>query len=341
MLYELNLASIAAGRRVAIQRANQLGLLEKHVEQFFGSHINEIILEDQLMLIGQERQLQEEADLFALDRRGILYIFEIKRWQSAAENLLQVLRYGQIFGRYEYPQLQDLARRHQKLEGELRQRHREHFELTEALKESDFNNDQIFVVVTNGVDRDTMTAIQYRGKKGLQIKCLTYHLYSINDKPYILFDVFNPEQDAIPEVESGIFIVNTNYSYMEGAWKEMISGHKAAAYYDRKYAVTGVTRGSIVYLYHNRVGVIAKGRATSSYKSADYDGDVDEEYYIPLEMSWAVNDPANWSTRAVPPWEINKRLASGYRFRQTAFSISEDMAKVIDNIWSERNPPQA
>ena len=341
MLYQLNLAAVAGSQRVAIQGAHQVGLLEKHVEEFFGSHINEIILEDQLMLIGQERLGQEEADLFALDRKGTLYIFEIKRWQSAPENLLQVLRYGQIFGRYEYEQLQDLARRHQKLEGNLRQKHREHFDLSDVLKESDFNQEQVFVVVTNGVDRDTLGAIRFWGKKGLRIQSLTYRLYSIGDQPYIFFEVFNPEQDVLLEVESRFFIVNTNSSYMEDAWRNMISGHKAAAYYNRKYAVTGITRGSTVFLYHNVVGIIAKGRATSSYKKADYGDDADEEYYIPLQMSWAVDDPAEWTHRAVPPGEINKRLASGHRFRQTAFSISEDMAKVIDNIWSERNPSKA
>ena len=97
------------------------------------------------------------------------------------------------------------------------------------------------------------------------------------------------------------------------------------------------SRNSIVFLYHNRVGVIAKGRATSTYKSAAYENDPDEEYYIPLQMSWAVDNPAEWPVRIVPPWEINKRLESGHRFRQTAFSISEDMAKVIDNVWSERS----
>ena len=239
MLYQLNLSAVAGSQRIAIQRAHQVGLLEKHVEEFFSTHLNEIILEDQLMLIGQERQRQEEADLFALDRKGTLYIFEIKRWQSAAENLLQVLRYGQIFGRYEYTQLQDLARRHQKLEGDLRLRHREHFELGEPLKESDFNRDQVFVVVTNGADRETLAAIRYWSRKGLHIQSLTYRLYSIAGQPYILFDVFNPEQDILLDIASGFFIVNTNSSYMEDGWRNMISGKKAAAYYERKFAITG------------------------------------------------------------------------------------------------------
>ena len=49
------------------------------------------------MIIMQSRQWQEEPDLMAIDRDGHLYIFELKAWESQPENLLQVLRYGQIF----------------------------------------------------------------------------------------------------------------------------------------------------------------------------------------------------------------------------------------------------
>lgn len=46
----------------------------------------------------QPRKWQEKPDLMALDREGNLYIFEIKVWESRNENLLQILRYGQLFG---------------------------------------------------------------------------------------------------------------------------------------------------------------------------------------------------------------------------------------------------
>jgi hypothetical protein len=99
------------------------------------------------MVIGKERRWQEEADLFALDRAGTLYIFELKRWQSSPENLLQVMRYGQIFGRYSYDELQDLARRHEKLQGELQIKHQEHFELEQPLGQLYFFNEPLFACV--------------------------------------------------------------------------------------------------------------------------------------------------------------------------------------------------
>lgn len=65
--------------------------------------------------------------------------------------------------------MQELAQHHQKLQGSLCTKHREHFSLDDSLKESEFNQDQVFVVVTNGVDRDTMEAIRYWNKRGLDI----------------------------------------------------------------------------------------------------------------------------------------------------------------------------
>ena len=49
-----------------------------------------------------ERTRQEEPDILAIDSNGDLYIFELKRWEGKQENLLQVLRYGQLFGNSTY-----------------------------------------------------------------------------------------------------------------------------------------------------------------------------------------------------------------------------------------------
>lgn len=336
MLYQFNITSPAAAIRVPIHPPAAFGIAEKDIEIFFAAHLHELIPEDQLMLIGQERRRQEEADLFALDRKGTLYIFELKRWQSSSENLLQVMRYGQIFGRYDYAALQDLAHRHQKLEGELKEKHKKHFDLDNALAESAFNQEQVFIVVTNGVDRDTLEAIQYWKQKGVRIDSLTYRLYAVEAKPHLWFDVYNPEQDVILEVNPGIYCVNTNATYMAKAWRDMLSKERASAYYTRKYAVAGIPKGSVVYLYHTGVGVIAKGKSTGPYQKVSCDGNPEEEFYVPLDFEWKLDDPQNWS-RAVTAREINKALGTGHRFRQTSFGLSEDMAKTIDSIWAKNN----
>ncbi|MFJ4388937.1 PDDEXK family nuclease [Pseudomonas soli] len=339
MLYQLTLPSLAQSYRVRIERPDTLGISEKHIEDFLSSHIVELIPEEQLMLLAQERKFQEEADILALDRKGTLFIFELKRWQSSVENLLQVMRYGQKFGRYTYAQLEELVQRQQRLQGSLRLRHQEYFGLECPLPEQDFNREQRFVVVTNGVDNDTLEAIQYWSKKGVHINSLTYKLYQVAGEPYIQFDTYNPELDLLVETNPGIFIVNTNSTYMADAWRDMLADGKkgmAAAYYDRKHAVQRIGKGSTVFLYHTGVGVIAKGKATGPVQVSDYQGDAGEQYAVPLQFEWALTSPADWPARAPKAYEINAAIASGHRFRPTVFNASETMRDAIQQIWVAR-----
>ena len=292
------------------------------------------------MLIGQERRFQEEADLLALDKDGTLYIFELKRWESRSENLLQVMRYGQIFGRYSYQQLENLARQQQRLNGPLKERHKEYFQLDKELSDSDFNKDQVFVLVTNGVDKDTISAVNYWSHKGVRIECSPYRIYEIEGRPYIQFDTYNPGDEVLTESNTGTCIVNTNKTYMPDAWRDMIGNRsegKASAYYDRKRSICNISSGSRVYLYHTGVGVIAKGDTTDDCKKTAYEGDKDKEFkefFVPLKFDRALTED-EWDEKAPKAWQINERLGSGYRFRQTVFAITEEMANAIDAIYSE------
>ena len=110
---------------------------------------------------------------------------------------------------------------------------------------------------------------------------------------------------------------------------------KAAAYYVCKWAICRIPQYSIIYLYHTGIGVIAKGKATDSFRKKAFGDDIDEEFYIPLDFEWAV-PKEDWDGKAIPPRQINSRLNSGHRFRQTAFAISDDMANTIDNIAKEK-----
>lgn len=335
MLYEFNKDDPKLSKKVKIKAPFDLDITELEIENFLRSRLGEIVSEDQLMLIGQQRAMQEEADLLALDRYGKLFIFELKRWSASEDNILQVLRYGQKFGRYEYKDLEDLAKRQNKLEGSLKQKHKEHFDLIDGLKKSDFNNDQVFVLVTNGADADTISAIKYWTDKKLDIRCSPYRVYEIDRNLFIQFDTFNPDGDVFEERNTEFYIVNTNRSFMDLAYRDMLGNlrnGKASAYYDRKHAVDAIQRNSTVYLYHNRVGVIAKGKATSSYLAIDYNEDANQEHYIPLKFDWAIQED-DWPNLAVSATEINRRLRSGYRFRQTVFSISDEMSNMIDEIY--------
>ncbi len=124
------------------------------------------------------------------------------------------------------------------------------------------------------------------------------------------------------------FIVNTNSRYDSKAYKAMLKEKKAAAYYDRKERISNIEKGNIVFLYHNRVGVIAYGEATDYYKKKDFDGDEDAEYYISLKFNWKIN-PDKEPDKAVKFSEISNRRRKPPIFDQAVFPINKKIAKVI------------
>jgi hypothetical protein len=174
MLFYLKETDKSALEEVWPTTLQELGWVEKDLENLVARHIDRIVREDQLFVIHQERRYQEEPDILALDREATLNIFELKRWSSSPENLLQVLRYGQRFGQYDYVALDHLFQSYvMRVGGATRKAlavaHQEYFELPEPLSLSAFNSRQNFVVVTDGLDRPTREAIDYWSKHGLPV----------------------------------------------------------------------------------------------------------------------------------------------------------------------------
>ena len=193
------------------------------------------------------------------------------------------------------------------------------------------------MLITNGADEDTISAINYWSGKGLKVVCVPYGVYDIGDTPYLRLHPYNPAGEVVVERRTNYFVVNTNRTHMPRVWREMLGDRvtgKAATYYDRRWAITGIPRDAIVFLYHTRVGVIAKGRSKSTFQRADFNGDEDAEFYVPLEFQWALKK-RNWEERAPTAAQINGMLCAGHRFMQAVFAISEEMADAIDQIARE------
>ena len=336
MLYKLTRPEIESSIRIATRSPADVNLLERDIEEFVKSRLSDVVSEDQLMLIGQETPGQEEPDLLALDQDGSLYVFELKRWESQSENLLQVMRYAQIFGRYTYGELESLATRKLQLTDSLCEKHRAYFDLREPLPESEFNKDQVLVLITNGTDEDTISAVDFWSKKGVNVKCSPYRIYEIGGDLYIQFETFTTDNQVVPETSSKTFVVNTNSIDMPGAWQDMLSAAKAAAYYTKKNAIRRINGGSTVYLYHTGEGIIAKGKTTSAYRKGAVDEDGDEEYYVRLDLEWAIVDRSRWEAEAPKAWEINRELNAGHRFRHTVFEIDDRMAGAIDSLHNRK-----
>lgn len=334
MLFYLNNQEKTDIKPVAHKTFSNIGWKESDLEDLIAKNIIKLIPQNQLMILFQERPFQEEADIYALDKKGDLYIFELKRWQSQKENILQVLRYGQVYGQYSYEQLQEMLQKYEKKGSlDLAQKHYEYFiELIPSrLNETDFNKQQHFIVITNGTDLDTRNAIKYWQDKGLLIDSIIYWVYEIGGQPIFEFDPYNPEREVIIQEEGKNYIVNTNITWSKTNYREMLDNSKAAAYGERRYGIKNLKKGDTVFLYHNGVGVIAYGKVLGKYKSRYHEGHKEEEYYVDLAFDWVI-DPDREANKAVKAWQINKELSSQYAFRQTIFSIRPKMANVIKKL---------
>lgn len=104
---------------------------------------------------------------------------------------------------------------------------------------------------------------------------------------------------------------------------------KASAYGNRRHSIGNIPKGSTVYLYHNRIEVIAKGITTGKHERHNKE----EEFYVPLNFCWALQE-SEWD-KAVKAQQINEGLNTSHRFRRAVFTINEDMAKAIDALHAE------
>ena len=315
-------------------------LREKDLENLISKRIEQLIRTDQLMVIMHQRVRQEEPDILGIDDCGNLFIFELKRWEGKSENILQVLRYGQKFGRYEYDRLNRYYQFYSRSDRQgvtLKEAHRKYFDLSNCLDESNFNSSQQFVVITNGLDYDTWDAIAFWKAKGLNISSLIYRLFMIGDALHIEFDPFGPSSDAPKDPEGGLYVINTNLTYNPDAYKQMVSERKGSAYYGRKYAIQNIQAGQTVCLYHVGVGVIGIGEAKTDYQMKNIDLDANEEYFIPIDFEYLVDiGQANWKETAVHAWEINEHFDTSHRFRQTVFRLPPEFSQFIRDKFQEK-----
>jgi len=328
MLLQVDLAGKNA-TRVRGKRLSSFGIDERALQDILFRSLDRLLPDDELILIMQSRHWREEPDLLALDKNGTLYIFELKAWESDHENLLQVLRYGQIFGPYKYD---DLARLYEKTIGDtrsLKDAHKAKFELEVPLDEDKFNADQVFVVMTNGLDVKTREAIQYWHSRKLDVRPWIYRLYKAgsDDKKEMLLELvpFRVKDNPYEDVAEGYYILNTNYSNNPDDDKNMLEERKAAAYSDPwKYKIERLVRGDVVFLYRSGTGIVAVGEATGELKKGPHKGDPnpDDEYSMKLGHFQLVKP-------AVSAAKIKEVTAVNHRFLGTMFGIDAEAGRKL------------
>lgn len=301
------------------------GLDERAFQDILYRSLDKLIPDGELLLLMQSRQWQEEPDLMAIDRDGKLYIFELKAWESRSENILQVLRYGQIFGNYKY---EDLNRLYKKFESEGRSL-KEAYLATfgQELSEEKFNNAQVFVVMTNGIDFKTRAAIQYWQQKSLDVKPWIYRVYiGANSEMQLEISTFSSNDNPYEDISEGYQILNTNISNDQDDHESMLKEKIAAAYFSPwKYKIKNLAKGDIVFLYQSGMGIVAVGKASGELQTRNYHNEqkhVDEEFFMKLNQFHLLGTPISAS-------EIKGITGVNHRFMGTMFGVDADSGKKL------------
>ncbi len=324
--------------RVEGRQLRDYGISERDFQAILFDNIERFLPDEELLTIAQSRNWQEEPDIIALDEKGRLFIFELKVWEARSENILQALRYGQKFGQYSYEKLNNLFTKFDDQGRSLEEVHRCVFGIEPSLQRERFNNKQVFVVVTNGLDLKTREAVRYWRSRGLDIRAWVYRIYSdpkpdSNDSFLLEMSRFSTIDNPYEDVASKYFILNTNYRNNPTDHDEMLRLQKAAAYFSPwKRKIDQLSPGDMVFLYQSGVGIVACGDASGTREKAPYQGNqkyADEEYFMTLKRFRLVDPP-------LPAAEIKSISGRNYSFRGTMFSIDEESATEIRKVIDQR-----
>jgi hypothetical protein len=324
MIFDVNKDSYEIKRRKGIHLST-IGWKEEDFQKMMYENLDVLLPEDELLLIMQSRKWQEEPDLMAIDKNGDLYIFELKAWESQESNLLQVLRYGQIFGQSTYADLNELYLKFFPSSNSLLSSLNEKFNT--QLTEKDINKKQKFILITNGLDFKTRATIKYWAEQGVSISSWIYKVYKVDNQILLDFETYRKESNPYEDIDEGYYILNTNIQGGEEDEIDMLTSHKAAAYFEPwKYKIEQINKGDRVFLYRSGVGIIAKGIGSGVIDKLPYRGQekwINEEYSTKLTKFRKLSKPIKAS-------EIKRISEVNYVFMQTMFSIDKETG---EKLW--------
>lgn len=307
------------------ERLQSFGLDERSLQDILFRSLDRLFPDDELILLMQSRMWQEEPDLMAVDKEGNLFIFELKAWESHSSNLLQVLRYGQMYGGMGYNELDAWFKKATDTSQSLRVAHKAKFGID--LPENEFNRKQVFVVMTNGLDYRTREAVQYWRTSKLDVRPWVYRIYSGGiDEMLLEMSPFRVSDNPYEDIAEGYYILNTNISNNEADHNMMLSEGKAAAFFDPwKYKIERLSRGDVVFLYQSGIGIVGVGEADGKLLKAPYNNDMahpDEEYSMKLQRFQRLTKPLSAS-------EIKKITGTSHVFMSTMFGLDAESGKIL------------
>ena len=236
---------------------SSFGNLEKDLEELIAKSILDVLFEDaSLMPIFQERQYQAEADIYALNEKGELIIFELKRGAAGEGAVHQALRYTQNAGQWSYSVLQ---KKYQQYSGEkidLLEAHKEAFNLEHALDAKEINNKQRLIIIGSAADGKLINAVDYWKNQGILIDFLPYRIYELGKEKYFEFFALPYDKHRNPTDIKGV-LFDTNRSYDKDSIWYMMENKCVAAFGDAKKFIEYIYPGDIIFFSHKWTGIVA------------------------------------------------------------------------------------
>lgn len=316
------------------RRLSQFGVDERRFQGILFKSLEELLPDDELLLLMQSEQGAEEPDLMAVDAQGRLWIFEMKAGEGNQGNLLQVLRYGQIYGQWDLDQLDRLYREKREDNRPLNEAHASKFGVD--LPPEAFNARQVFVTLTNGLDDRTRSAVNYWVDAGLEVRPWLYLVYDVSDGEGTKFDVeltpFRVERDnPYQDLAASYYLLNTNRSNSDRDDAEMIDRGRAAAFLDPwKRKIERLNKGDTVFLYRSGEGIVAYGTASGNplERSAYHD----EPEHAGEAWSMSLNDFRRLDV-PVSAADIKAVTERNIVFMQTMAALQDDAGQaLLDHI---------
>jgi hypothetical protein len=272
MLYKLGSTSDKFDRLepVAFKDFSSFGNLEKDLEQLIASSILDILFEDSsLMPIFQERQYQAEADIYALNEKGELIIFELKRGAAGEGAVHQALRYAQDAGQWSFATLQFKYQQYTGSTSDLNLAHKEAFNLEHLLDAKELNKKQHLIIIGSAADDSLINSVDYWKRQGISIQFLPYRIYEIEGNRYFEFFALPYDKHKNPSDVKGV-LFDTNRSWDDESIWYMMENERVAAFGDAKRFVEYVYPGDFVFFSHKWTGLVAAGRVKNgSVKAPD------------------------------------------------------------------------
>ncbi len=323
MLFEMDKQSKEFKPVSGMNIVDSLGEHEKDLENYLKKIIGDILLPE-YMVFGNERSLQREADLFAVNSSGDMVVFELKvHGHYDRGKAYQALSYAQSFSYWRYSEMNNHFKKCFPEAEELINAFEEHYGYKIDLTE--FNKKQKIIVISHSSSEDTGAITKYWKKSGVDIEEYFYRFYEVNDKRY--FELSN--ELFFPQNSYNCW-VNTCKTHFQEAYLDMVKHKKAATYGDRRGLIGKWMNKSYVFLYHNGYGIIGAGKGTATIKDTHNEELDEEERSIKLShFISGVDLDACKILYYLAPSTIKGLLQRDFYFANSIVTMSENEAKVL------------